>query len=101
MDSFFTFKWEKLVGCSGSDLRGSVPDPVAYIQYMCVQLHSRVQLFATLWTVAHQAPLSIFQARILEWVAISSSRGSSWPRDGTCVSCMAGGFFTTVLKPDP
>ena len=29
----------------------------------------------------------ILQARILEWVAISSSRGSSWPRDQTCVSC--------------
>ena len=35
----------------------------------------------------------IFQARILEWVAISSSRGSSRPRDQTCVSCIAGGFF--------
>ena len=29
----------------------------------------------------------IIQARILEWVAISSSRGSTWPRDWTCVSC--------------
>ena len=29
----------------------------------------------------------IFQARILEWVATSFSRESSWPRDGTCVSC--------------
>ena len=29
----------------------------------------------------------IFQTRILEWVAISSSRGSSWPRDQTHVSC--------------
>ena len=27
----------------------------------------------------------IFQVRILEWVAISSSRGSSWPRDWTCI----------------
>ena len=30
----------------------------------------------------------IFQARILEWVAISSSRGSSWPRNETHVSCI-------------
>ena len=30
----------------------------------------------------------ISQARILEWVAISFSRGSSWPRDGTCISCL-------------
>ena len=29
----------------------------------------------------------ISQARTLEWVAISFSRGSSWPRDRTCVSC--------------
>ena len=35
----------------------------------------------------------IFQARILEWVAISSSSESSHPRDWTCVSCVAGGFF--------
>ena len=36
----------------------------------------------------------ISQARILEWVANSFSRGSSWPRDQIHVSCMAGGFFT-------
>ena len=36
----------------------------------------------------------IFQARILEWVAISFSRGSSQPRDWTRVSCTAGRFFT-------
>ena len=39
----------------------------------------------------------IFQARILEWVDISFSRGSSWPRDRThvsCVCCIAGGFLT-------
>ena len=30
----------------------------------------------------------IFQARTLEWVAISFSRGSSWPRNWTCVSYM-------------
>ena len=38
----------------------------------------------------------IFQARILEWIAISSSRGSSQPRDQTCISCVScilGGFF--------
>ena len=30
----------------------------------------------------------IFQARILEWVVVSYSRGSSQPRDQTCVSCI-------------
>ena len=37
----------------------------------------------------------ILQARILEWVLIPLSRGSSQPRDGTQVSCLAGGFFTS------
>ena len=36
----------------------------------------------------------IFQARVLEWVAISFSRGSSQPSDWTQVSCIAGRFFT-------
>ena len=36
----------------------------------------------------------ILQARILEWVAIPFSRGSSWPRDQTQVSHIAGKFFT-------
>ena len=41
---------------------------------------SRVWLFATPWTsIVH----GILQARILEWVAFSFSRGSSWPRDRT------------------
>ena len=49
---------------------------------------SRVWFFATLWIVAGQAPLSteILQARILAWVAMLSSMGSSWPRDRTRIS---------------
>ena len=62
---------------------------------------SRVQLFVTPWPATCQAPLSMgfFQARIVEWVAISSSKGSSRPGDRTgvpCVSCIAGGFFLTA-----
>ena len=37
----------------------------------------------------------IVQARILEWVAIPFSRGSSQPRDRTQVSCLAGGFLNS------
>ena len=36
----------------------------------------------------------ILQARILEWVAMPFSRGSSWPKGRTQVSCIAGRFFT-------
>ena len=36
----------------------------------------------------------VLQARILEWIAIPFSRGSSLHRDRTLVSCIAGRFFT-------
>ena len=59
------------------------------------QTLSHLWLFATLWTVALGFSVhGIFQARILEWVALSFSRGSSPPRDQTWVPCIAGGFFT-------
>ena len=67
----------------------------------CMLSHfSRVRLFSTPWTAAHQALLAheILQPRILEWVAIPPSRGSSGPRGQTQVSCslcLAAGFFTT------
>ena len=46
----------------------------------------------------------ILQARFLEWVAMPSSRGSSQPRDWTCVSCdscIAGRFFTAEPRAKP
>ena len=43
----------------------------------------------------------ILQARILEWVAILFSRGSSWSRDGTQVSCTVGKFFTVWATRKP
>ena len=58
---------------------------------------SRVQLFATLWTVACQSPLSIgiLQARILEWVAISFSRDLPDTGIQPASPALAGGFFST------
>ena len=44
------------------------------------------------WTVACRTPLSM--GRILQWVVISFSRGSSQPKDQTQISHMAGKFFT-------
>ena len=38
----------------------------------------------------------ILQERILEWVATPFSRGSSWPRDWTWVSCIADRFLTVL-----
>ena len=64
---------------------------------VCMLRHfSHAWLFATLWTIACQASLSmgILQARILEWVAIPFSQESSQPRDRTQVSCTAGRLYT-------
>ena len=78
---------------------------------MKVQVKSlgRVQLFATPWTpgsLPGSAVYGIFQARILEWAAISFSRGSSQPKDWTQVSCIADRCFTVwatgnLIKPTP
>ena len=43
----------------------------------------------------------ILQARLLEWAAMPSSRGSSQPRNRTCVSCIAGEIFTTEPSGKP
>ena len=66
-----------------------------------------VQLCPTLWDPMDCSPPGssvheILQARVLEWVAISYSRGSSQPRDQTQVSCIAGRFFTiwATRKPE-
>ena len=62
---------------------------------MLLSHFSCVQLCVTLWTVARQdsSVHGILQARIVEGVAMLSSRGSSQPRDQTLVSCITGRFF--------
>ena len=55
----------------------------------------KLRLLFTLCSLPGSSVHGIFQARILEWVVISFSRRSSWPRDQTCVSCIAGRFFIT------
>ena len=55
-----------------------------------LSLFSCVQVFATLWTVAHQASLSMGFSREEHWSGLPSSP----PRDRTWVSCFAGRFFT-------
>ena len=68
-----------------------------------------LQLCPTLCDPIDGSPLGssvpgILQARILEWVAISSSRGSFQPKDQThisYVSCIADRFFTAELPGKP
>ena len=59
--------------------------------------------FATPWTTARQASVyGASPARILEWVAISFSKGSSPPRNQTHVSCIGKYiFFTTEPLEKP
>ena len=52
------------------------------------------QLCSTLCDPIDSTVHGILHARILKWVAFPFSRGSSQPRDGTQVSCIAGGGFT-------
>ena len=68
-----------------------------------VKSFSHVWLFSTLWTVAYQDPLFMgFKARVLEWIAVSFSRGSSVPKDRTQVSHIACRHFTVwATREDP
>ena len=75
---------------------------LAWPHLMCMRVSvlSRVWLFVTPCFSVHE----IFQARILEWVAISFSRRSSWPRDRTgisCVSCIGRWVFATAPPGKP
>ena len=61
----------------------------------CVCVHTCVQSCPTLCNPMDCSPPGssvheLFQARILEWVAISYSRGSSQPRDWICIPCVSG-----------
>ena len=75
-------------------------DPVKYLlicgekSYYSVKVKV-AQLCLTLCDPMDYRVHGILQARILEWVAFPFSGGSSQPRDGTQVSCVAGGFFTS------
>ena len=76
-------------------------------KFCCVCIHScsvMCNFLQTFWTVACQASLSmgIFRQKYWSELPFSSSRGSSWPRDWTCVSCIsciADGFFTRRAEP--
>ena len=107
---------------------------VYYTKFSCshwehAQSHfSCVRLWATLWdcSLPGSSVHGILQARILEWVTVPSSRGSSWPRDRTSVcyisckcllhllqvsvtspasvcyiSCIVGGLFTAESLGNP
>ena len=73
------------------------------VEHALVELHHYAlkvkvkvaQSFPTLCKPMEYTAHGILQARLPEWAAFSFSRGSSWPRDQTQVSCIAGEFFTS------
>ena len=69
---------------------------VIVMLYMCMLVTQSCPTLCNAVDCSPPGPLvrEILQARILEWVAISFSRGSSQPKDRTQVSCTAGRFFT-------
>ena len=79
--------------------------------FPCLLVHnyivlSSIRLFATLWTVDRQASLSTGFSRQEYWSGLPCppSRGSSWPRNRTrvsCISCTAGEFFTAESSGEP
>jgi len=66
-----------------------------YLHSETADWQSYVFLFCNICNPMDYIVHGILQARILEWRAISFSRGSSQPRDWTQVSCITGGFFTS------
>ena len=79
--------------------------------FLCLYSHAcrhakSLQSCLTLWDPVNCSPPGttvhgIFQARILEWVAMPSSRGSSWPGDRTSVSCLLHWQACALLLAPP
>ena len=78
---------------------GKLPNKGLRLPAMCACVLSRfshVQLFVTLWTVACQVPLSMgfFRQEYWNGLPCPPPEESSQPKDRTCISWIAGGFFT-------
>ena len=67
---------------------GRVYTPSSGCLCAVLRCFNRILPFVTPWTVGSSVH-GILQARILEWVALSSSRGSFWCRDRTRISCVS------------
>ena len=78
------------VGCQGPEWRGAVPRGCCcLVAKSCLMLCDPMD-----WSLLGSSVYGISQTRVLEWVVIFFSRGSSQPRDRTCTSCIADRLFT-------
>ena len=100
MNKWDYIKLKKILNSEGNHQHANATDWVGEdswasgIWCVCVLVTQSCLTFCN--PIAYQTTVlyEILQARILEWVAIPFSRGSSWPRDWTLVSCIVGTFFT-------
>ena len=94
--------YHNLVFTNGGPMASYLNHFENYVPKICVGMHV-LSRFSRIWlwdpmdcSLPGSSVDGISQARILEWVAMPSSMGSSQPRDRTGVSCIsfiAGGFF--------
>ena len=74
------------------------PNPLCMLSHWVVSNSS-----ATPWSAAHEAPLTMEFSQEEYWSGLPfpTSGGSSPPRNQTCISCIAGGFFTAKPPGKP
>ena len=90
--------------CREATVQSLVGERISHMLYGVVKTNKQTQVFIAqlcptlfypmFYSLLGSSVPGILQANILEWVAISFSRESFWPRDQTLISCIAGGFFT-------
>ena len=85
---------------SGFLIEGQTSNQSAY-RMVCLLLFSDIWPFETSCSMPGSSVQEIFQVRILEWVAISFSKGFSQSRDWTRAFYIVGGFFTTEPPGKP
>ena len=88
---FFKYQWPRGV-CIFSEFNGNIfckKSVLCLVAQSCPTVYDPMDC-----SPPGSSVHGILQAGILEWVAMPSARGSSQPRDGSQVSCIAGGFFT-------
>ena len=85
------------------DIREFSPGSSPLCMYVHAKSLSRVRLFVTLWTVAHQAPLSLGFPREEYWSGLPFPSSGDLPNPGVKPAsfALAGEFFTTELPEKP
>ena len=110
-ETFTSLPWKKMLLQSCFYFLSSFLLPFFHSSFTCSHIHRYIDIHInfkqtseswsvvsdSLWPHGLYSPW-ILQIRILEWVAFPFSRGSSQPRNGTQISHIAGGFFTSWAR---